>query len=53
MHLVRSHRLLYVHVPQVVLNLVFWYIVRDFAPLEPILQFISWGGARREAASED
>jgi len=53
MHPIRSHRLMYVQVPQVVPNLVFPYDGRGFAPLDPILQSINWGGARRDVASED
>ena len=52
MHLVRSHRLLNVQVPQVVSNLVFCYSGSGFAPLVPILQSIDSGKARREVASE-
>jgi len=53
MHLIRSYRLMYVQVPQVVLNLVFLYSGRGFSPLVPILQSVNLGGARREVASED
>jgi len=53
MHLIRSHRFKYIQVLQVVLNLVFPYSGKGFAPLVPILQFIKWGGARREVASEN
>jgi len=53
MPLIRSHRLLYVQVPQVVMNLVLPYSGKGFAALVPILQSISWGGARREVVSED
>jgi len=53
MHLLKSHTLMYVQVPQVVLNLVFCYSGKGFTPLVPILQSINCGGARREAASED
>jgi len=52
MHRIRSHRLLYAQVPQVVLNLVFRYSGKGFAPLVPILQCINLGGARREVAGE-
>ena len=48
----RSHRLLYIQVPQVVPNLVFPYSERGFAPLVPIMQSINWGGVRREVASD-
>jgi len=51
MHLVRSHRLMYVQIPQVVPNLIFPYSGRSFSPLVPILQSINSGGARREVAS--
>jgi len=51
MHLVRSHRLMYVQVPQLVPNLIFPYSGRGFSPLVPILQSIDSGGARREVAS--
>jgi len=53
MHLVRFHRLPYVQVPQVVLNLVFPYSGMDFAPLVPIFQSINRGRVRREVSSED
>jgi len=53
MYLIRSHRLLYVEVPQLIMNLVFRYSGKGFTPLVPILQSIDSGGARREAASED
>jgi len=39
---ISSGPIMYVQVPQVVSNLVFPYSVRDFAPLVPILQSISW-----------
>ncbi|KAK4808571.1 hypothetical protein QYF61_009874 [Mycteria americana] len=38
MHLVRSHRLMYVQVPQGVSNLIFSYSERDFAPPVPALR---------------
>jgi len=44
---------MYVQVPQVVTNLVFPFSEKGFAPLDPILQSINWGGSRREVASED
>jgi len=44
---------MYVQVPQVVPDLVFHYSGKVFAPLDPILQSINWGGAKREVASED
>jgi len=53
MHLIRSHRFMYVQVPQVVKNLVFPYSGRSFTTLVPILWFISSGGVRREAAGEE
>jgi len=37
MHLVRSHRLTYVQVPQVVTHLIFSDGGRDFAPPAPVL----------------
>jgi len=52
MHPIMSHRLLYVQIPQVVMNLIFLYSGRGFTPLLPILQF-NWGWVRREVASED
>jgi len=42
-----------VGVGEVVPNLVFLYSGGGFAPLDPILQSINWGGVRREVASED
>jgi len=51
MHLVRSHKLMYVDVPQVVTNLIFLYSGKGFTPLVPILQSINSGEIRRE--SED
>ena len=53
MHLVKSHRFIYVQVPQVVTNLIFPYSGRGFAPPVPVLQSISLGGVGREVASED
>jgi len=53
MQLVRSHRFIFVQVPQVVMNIVYPYGGRSFARLVPIVQSINLGGARREAASED
>jgi len=40
------------HVAQVVPNQAFSYSGRGFAPMVPILQFINWGEARGEVASE-
>ena len=53
MHLIKSHRPIYVQVPQVVTNLVFSYSSKGFSPLVPILQSVSWEVVRREATSED
>jgi len=47
MHLIRSHRLMYIQVPQVVPKLDFPCSGRGFAPLVSILQSINQGGARR------
>jgi len=52
-HLIRSYRLMYVQVPQVVPNLAFLFSGKAFALLVPILQSIGSGGPRREFASED
>jgi len=53
MHLVRSHRLMYIQVPQVVTNLIFSYSGRDLASPVPVLWLIYLRGMGREAASED
>jgi len=53
MHLVRSHRLTFVQVPQVVTNLIFSYSGRDFASPIPVLWSIHSRGVGREVASED
>lgn len=50
MHLIRSHRLFYVQVPQVVM---ISYRGRDFVSLVSLLQSIIWGGMTREVVSED
>lgn len=42
----------HVQVPEVVMNLIFSYHRRDFAPLVPILQSIWVGGVGREVTSE-
>ncbi|KAK4823326.1 hypothetical protein QYF61_000928 [Mycteria americana] len=44
MHLIRSHRLIYVQVPQVVTNLIFPYSGRGFTPLVPNMLSIDSGG---------
>lgn len=44
MYLIKSHRLTYIQVLQVVMNLIFSYCGSDFAPLVPILQSIHSGG---------
>jgi len=53
MNLVRSHRLMHVQIPQVVMNLIFSYSGRDFAPSIPILWFRHLRGVGREVASGD
>jgi len=53
MHLIRSHRPMYVQVPQVVANLIFSYSGRSFAPPVPALQPIHFTGVGKEVASED
>jgi len=52
MNLVRSHRLLYVQVPQMVMNLIFFYSGKRFGPLVPILQSIHSRGVGRELAKD-
>jgi len=49
MHLIRSHELMYVQVPQVVLNMIFSYSGRDFAPPVPAL----WSIHLRDVGGED
>ena len=53
MHLIRSHRLVYIQVPQAVTNLIFPYSGRGFIPPVSILWSIGLGGVRREVTSED
>ena len=52
MRLVRSHRFMYVQVPQVVKKPIF-YSGRDFAPPVPALQSINLRGVGRKIAGED
>lgn len=49
MYLVRSYTLMYVQVPQVVMNLIFSYRGRDFSPQVPALKSIHSRGVGREA----
>jgi len=53
MHLIRSHRRMYVQVPQVVTNLILSYSERDFAPLVPVYLYIHLRGVGRDVSSED
>jgi len=53
MHLIRSHRFVYIQFPQVVTNLIFSDSGMSFNPLVPILWTIGSGGVRIEVASED
>jgi len=53
MHPIRSHRLIYVQVPQVVVNVIISYRRRDFALPVSILWSTKSGEVRREVASED
>ena len=53
MHLVRSHRFMYVQIAQVVSNLIFSYSGSDFAPQVSIFQSIYLRGMGREIASEE
>lgn len=49
----QPQRLVYLHILQVVTNLVFTYSVKDIVPRVLILWIFSLGGVRREAASEE
>jgi len=51
--LIRSHRLLCVHISAVVMNLIFSYNGRDFVPPGPVLWSVHSSGVGREVASED
>ena len=53
MHLIMSHRLLYVQVPQVVTDSIFPYSARDFSFPIPILESIHSRAVGREASSKD
>ena len=54
MHLIRSNRLMHVQVPQVVMNLIFCYSGKGFAPLDPILPSIKkWKGRKWRTAMKE
>jgi len=53
MRLVRSLRLMYAQLPQVVTDLIFSCNGRDFAPSVPVLQSIHSRSVGRVVASED
>jgi len=53
MHLIRSHEFVYVHVPQVVSNLIFSYDGWDFIPPVPDLGFRDLRNLGRATDSEN